>query len=65
MTFKLMIGSKCLKLKKEDITILVAISIINSFTCLEVFRTQIKSTLAQLKESVLISKILMEMIGNS
>ncbi len=59
-----MIGLKCLKLKREDTTILAQISTINLFTFLEVSKTQIRSILAQSKELVLISKIWMEMIGN-
>ena len=54
MIFKLMIGLKCLRLKKEDITILVAISTINSFMFSEVFKTQTRSIHAQSKESILI-----------
>ena len=57
MIFKLMIGLKCLKLKKEDITILVATSTINLFMFLEVFKTQIRSIRVQSKESILILKI--------
>ena len=57
MIFKLMIGLKCLKLKKEDITILVATSTINLFMLLEVFKTQIRSIRVQSKESILILKI--------
>ena len=59
-----MIGLKCLKLKREDTTILAQISTINLFTFLEVSKTQIRSILAQSKELVSISKIWMEMIGN-
>ena len=57
MIFKLMIGLKCLRLKKEDITILVATSTINLFMLLEVFKTQIRSIRVQSKESILILKI--------
>jgi hypothetical protein len=57
MIFKLMIGLKCLRLKKEDITILAVTSTINLFMFLEVFKTQIRSIRVQLKESILILKI--------
>lgn len=57
MIFKLMIGFKCQKLRKEDITIRAAISTINLFTFLEVFKTQIRDIHPQSKESILILKI--------
>jgi hypothetical protein len=52
-----MIGFKCHRLRKEDITIQVAISTINLFTFLEVFKTQTRDIHLQLKESILILKI--------
>lgn len=53
MIFKLMIGSKCHKSKKEDIIIQVVILTINLYTCSEAFKTQIRSIHVQLKESIL------------
>ena len=54
MIFKLTIGSKCHKSKKEDIIIQVATLIISLFTFLEVFKTQTRNILALLKELILI-----------
>jgi hypothetical protein len=45
-----MIGLNYKALKKEDIIILAAISTINSFTFLEVSKTQIRNILIQLKD---------------
>jgi hypothetical protein len=57
MIHKLMIGFKCHKPKKEDITIRVAISTTNLFTFLEEFKTRAGDIHRQSKESILISKI--------
>jgi hypothetical protein len=57
MIYKLMIGFKCHKPKKEDITIRVAISKTNLFTFLEEFKTRAGDIHRQSKESILISKI--------
>lgn len=57
MIFKLMIGFKCHKPKKEDITIRVAISTTNLFIFSEVFKTQAGDIHRQSKESILILKI--------
>jgi hypothetical protein len=60
-----MIGSKCPRSKKEDITIQAAISTISSYMFLEAFKTQIRSIHARLKELISILKILMDTTGNN
>jgi hypothetical protein len=54
---KLMIGSKCHKLKKEDIIIQAATLTINLSTFLEEFKIQTRNIHAQLKELILILTI--------
>ncbi len=65
MISKQMIGSKCPRSKKEDITIQAAISTISSYMFLEAFKTQIRSIHARLKELISILKILMDTTGNN
>ena len=50
MIFKLMIGSKCHKLKKEDIIIQAATLTISLYMFLEEFKIQTRNIPAQLKE---------------
>ena len=50
MIFKLMIGSKCHKLKKEDIIIQAATLTISLFTFSEEFKIQTRNIPAQSKE---------------